>query len=449
MDRDTPVSSERKLLHDPFADSARKRVEWSRERSPPVPVETPRTMIPPKLPQSMLNLMNSRPYKTQTYSIMNPAQGLSFDPVKLMRELSPQTTKNIDIEEMCDKSNPAYKTYDQSSMTRKSRLFDTPTTHPTENRLAWSSSLAGSQIASSLQRDSRSMLLTGQMSPQLKESTILIQNDLDVRISDFQVRPQTPKGATANPLKNSTAQFSIYMAENLTHTPSKQVSRIKYLPEASQRQNNRVYISFNERTFSKDAVDRKPLLLRGTSLDLGSTNLVQRLASANTINKELDDKIAALRSQLKLDGLETNTANLDRLNQRLEDVEREIQLVTNSIEALANERNQNAKRLQYLFQVAGAQKYRITPEDSDELLHVNSQLKQKLKLSRQELKSKTEARIESLKQKCLKHLEAEAKFVRYRYATDRRSMISDMNAYAAYLEDRIANCQQSGRPSNI
>ena len=447
MNREDSSTSSRALIHDPFKDSTRKRVEWSRERYTPVTMETPQA-LPPKLPESMINLMKSRQFQSPTNKTKTHVHGLSFDPAQLIRELSPRAAKNIDIEEMYEKSNPAYRTYDSSLVTRKSRLFDTPATHPTDNKLAWSSSLAGSQVTSSIARDSRSMIITGQVSPQLKESTIIAQFEQNVLVSDFQVRPQTPKSNVVNPLKKSTAQFSIYMSGNNNVTPSKPTTRILGCTDMLQTPTKH-FFSFRDKTFANGSIERKPLVLRGTSLDFEKSNIIHNISSVKSRNIELDSKIVELKKKLKNGDMEMSKASLDNINKRQQEIENETHLVTEAIDFTTNERNQNAKRLQALFQMQGSNRYQITPEDSEELMQVNAQLKQKFKFKRQELKSKTDGRVDSIKQKCLKQLQTEANFVKYRYATDRKAMISDMNAYIAFLQDRISSSHQTERPSNI
>lgn len=448
MDNQDQVSSGRKVVDDPFLNSARKRVEWSRERKPAYSMDVDKLTVS-KIPSSRVLNLNQGFCPTPTVRFPSNGFFFSFNSMSPQNKGSPPPTKNLDIDELCEKSNPAYRTYDNSLQTKKSRLFDTPPTNPTENRLALSSSLAASQASISHIRDSRSWLLGDSNTPQLKQSQIPTPQMMQTRVSDFQVIPQTPKHRTIDFLKNSTAQFSLLLAgkqaQNLPCNSNKprDTATISQTPE-KQIQTKR------DRPALSSSIDVRSLTLRGTPQDYGNKTYERRIAAVKYENSILDKKIDDLKKQLQIGEVTVSHENLELMNKRLIETQTDMELVTNAIESLTAENALNAKRLQFLHQMALSSNFRTSPEECQRLANEGTHLRQRLQQLSEENKQKIEQKVAYLKSKCLKQLENESKFVKYKYAVDRKAMINDMQGYIAFLEERKASRQlESNRPSYI
>ena len=436
MDMSDKLASSRTYINDPFIGSARRRVEWSAEK--PKPMNSPPVKISPQIAFDILNVMHSRVRPLQA-SMSPPAnKPPNYWPSQTAQTQAQVPFKDLDIEEIADKRNPAYRTYDNSYASTRPRLFDTPPTNPSENMANFSSSMATSQFSGKPGRDTKSFTLTEAASPKIKEASLFSSGVDELRISDFKAKAQTPQ---SRPQLTFNDHFSI---KKLTIAKESSTAAIRVLPKpkfgpSSVLANSKADFDLKDSSLASSGISRTPLALKGSSSGLGIDQDTQTKASLEQDIKALDGQIAALKQRLGLQEVGCSYGYLQSTGKKLQEVEKEMRITEEAINSLLNENQANKRRLESLHKEKGISNDKSTPANQSEHLRENTLLRSKLNNIDQEMKLKNAKKIESIKAQVLVQLQNEARFTKMRYATDRQVILHDMRAYVAFLEDRVAN----------
>lgn len=450
MDIKEQPSSSRSYINDPFITSARRRVEWSSERKPEN--FKPRVEIPLQIAQDIVSVLNSRVRNPHTPMSNVSQRQFQFWPKDAVQIHTQMPQKNVTIEEMYERSNPAYRTFENSYASRPAKQIDTPTTNPTENTATVSHSFATSQVSARPLRETKSFQLTESSSPKNKDSTVFSSVVQNVRVSDFNVRPQTPQGKHQSSFSD---HFSIMKSE-ITKERLKTELTTTILRNKSPEvplTNLKVILPSKESSLSSSSISRLPLALKRTSTSVGVTPPVDFGAQKHTLLNEigwLDSQIAALKTKLYTQDVVCSQAFLESTLKKQQEIEKECYLTGEAFNLLKQENDANKRRLEALHH-RSLRVFDISASGNNEaLIRENTLLRAKLNKATQELAGKNEQKIEAIKQQALSQLQNEAKFTKLKYLTDKKAIACDMKAYLALLEDKIANRPSIyNRPSQL
>lgn len=454
MDTKELMASSRSMLNDPFVGSSRRRVEWSSDRKPAV--FKPKVEIPIHISQDIISVLNCRTRTPQTPTSVFPQKQFHYWPTEVIQVQKQVPQKDIHIDEIVDRSNPAYRTFDSSWVSKPQKVIETPPTNLTENMGNTTNSFVNSQVSGRPLRETKSFLLTNTASPKPKESSLFSSLVQDVKITSFPIKPQTPQ---AKPHHSFSDHFSIMKTE---------VPREKFKSEISNAfsrhktpdvpsVNVKIDLPSKDYSLSNSSISRQPLTLKrnATSVDIIPSQI--QIPTQKGDKRRLESEICALNNEIQY--LKTKLASqdvvysqsfLDSVLRKQQETEKEYHLIQEALGSLRHENETNSRKLATLHLQSASKHNNPALGNQDDLMKENALLKAKLHKILNESAGKTAKKIETMKQQVLTQLTNEAKFTKLKYLTDKQAIACDLKAYLAYLEDQKANRPSiPNRPSQM